>query len=133
MATPCEISHGWSPFYFSIRGIVNSALLSLCLSCLPPGTWKSHLCFPPSNWSMASLVTDQEPIGEQNLSIRTTSTFSPTFSISFPVTSVSYYPLSILEISLPWSHFYFLFSVVTLGYRILCKVSELEYTNRNHL
>lgn len=47
--------------------MANSPLLSL-----PPVTWKSHLLLLFNNCPMASLLTDQEPIGEQDLSISTT-------------------------------------------------------------
>lgn len=53
---------------FSIRSMVNFALISLCLS-FPPGTQKSRLLLLPSNWPMTSLLIGQEPTGEQDLSI----------------------------------------------------------------
>lgn len=57
-----EISHGWSTSF--IRCITNPSLPS-SLS-LPPGTRKSRLSF--------LLPTDQEPIGIQDLSIKTAHT-----------------------------------------------------------
>lgn len=40
-------------------------------SPFPPGTRKSHLYLRPSNYSQHSLLTNQEPIKELDLSIRT--------------------------------------------------------------
>lgn len=57
-----EISHGWSTFLYQKHG--------------PRNPYLSRLSLPPSNWPMASLLTDQEPIGEQDSSIRTIPTES---------------------------------------------------------
>jgi hypothetical protein len=49
-------SHGAGHLFF-IRSTRNSGL------SLPLGTWKSCLSLLPSDWPMASLLRDQEPIG----------------------------------------------------------------------
>ena len=58
-------------FFFSEASLPFSIC---CVSLLPVGTRKSRLFLPPNNWPMALLLTCQEPIGEQDLSIRTTPT-----------------------------------------------------------
>ena len=61
MATPYKVS----AFVHQNHGKLSSPSVSL----LPPGSQKSHLSLLPSNWLMGSLLTDQEPIGEQDLSL----------------------------------------------------------------
>ena len=64
MATPQEISHGWSPFSPPKNG-EKTPLLSLRSPSWPAETRKSRL-FCPAHWPLASLLTDQEQIGDQN-------------------------------------------------------------------
>jgi hypothetical protein len=51
---------------------------------LPPGTWKFGLFLLPNNWPISSLLTDQEPVGKQDLNTSTTPTvwIGHPFSIS---------------------------------------------------
>jgi hypothetical protein len=81
MAAQPEISHGWS---FSPseawqktkkkkkkKPKISLFLLHLLVCLQGPRSLISFL--PPSNWPLASLLIDEEPIGEQDLSIRNNS------------------------------------------------------------
>lgn len=72
MVDPPKISHGWSPF---LPPKQDKILSILCTSCSPlQGPRSPASFFPPSNWPLTSLLIVQEPIGEQDLRIRTTLT-----------------------------------------------------------
>jgi hypothetical protein len=77
MAALPQISHGWSPFVPPKHG----EKLLLCISSPPLwGPESPAFFFLPSNWPLASLLIDQEPTGEQDLSIRPTP-YSQTFCL----------------------------------------------------
>jgi hypothetical protein len=64
-----ETSHGWSPSV-PPKYSDNSSPFSPVSASLSarPGSPASFL--PPSSWALASLLIDQEPNGEQDLSIK---------------------------------------------------------------
>lgn len=62
MAAPPEIPHGWSPFLPKHGKISLPLSVSLCLLLQEPGSPASSL--KTSNWSLASLLIDQETNGE---------------------------------------------------------------------
>lgn len=90
MATPPEISHCYiAPWLFFLRSLTNSPSPLLLSVCLPVGTRKYRLFFPPSNWPMAFLLIDQEPIGEQDISISPFLHLDPYFTSSVAITCQS--------------------------------------------
>lgn len=70
----CPRSH-MTGHLFSLRSMVNSVSSLFGSVSLPSGTQKSHLFLLPSKWHMTSLLTDQEPLGEQDLSVSTAPTY----------------------------------------------------------
>ena len=70
MVIPPQISHGWW-LSFPLKHGKSSFLLLCLLACLK-GNWMPPSPLLPSHWPLASLLTNQEPIGKQDLSIRST-------------------------------------------------------------
>ena len=72
-----KISHGCLVLLSPKEGELCSLL---CISpSLPPGTWKFQLYLLPAIDPWLALLTDQEPTGEQDLSVKNTLTmlYSP--------------------------------------------------------